>query len=101
MQSSATDAAWRAALSALLDGEEPPLPVADIAAHLQRCASCSDWLDRTTVLNAGLRALPVIQPELGERMVNAVDVHLCGCRTGGDCHCGDCQCGPGCTCHDA
>lgn len=93
--------AWRAALSALLDGEEPPVPMAAIMAHLSTCAGCSDWLDQATLLNRGLRTLTVLEPELGERVVNTVDVHLCGCRTGGDCLCADCQCGPDCTCHRA
>ena len=34
MQPVDEEASWRAALSALLDGEEPPLPVPGIAAHL-------------------------------------------------------------------
>lgn len=100
MTSEPSDQAWRTALSAMLDGEEPELPVAGIAAHLANCSECSDWLDHATALNRGLRALPVIQPDLGERLVNGVDVHLCACRTGGRCLCGDCQCGPACTCHD-
>lgn len=95
----AEETAWREALSALLDGEEPPLPVPGIVAHLEDCPSCSAWLARATALNAELRALPGLRPELGERIVNTVDVQLCGCRTGGPCLCGDCQCGPHCTCH--
>ncbi|MEA4944670.1 MAG: zf-HC2 domain-containing protein [Propionicimonas sp.] len=90
---------WRAALSAMLDGEEPDLPVASIAAHLTSCADCSAWLDQAAALNRGLRTLPVLEPDLGERLVNGVDVQLCGCRTGGECLCGDCQCGPHCSCH--
>ena len=91
---------WRAALSALLDGEEPPIPVGDLMQHLAECAPCSAWLDQATVVNNGLRNLPMIQPALGESVVNSVDVSLCACRTGGDCLCSDCQCGPGCTCHE-
>jgi predicted anti-sigma-YlaC factor YlaD len=83
----------------MLDGEEPALPVVDIAAHLTGCADCSAWLDQATLLNRSLRTLPVLEPELGERLVNTVDVHLCACRTGGACLCSDCQCGPHCTCH--
>ncbi|WP_028709040.1 zf-HC2 domain-containing protein [Propionicicella superfundia] len=90
---------WRAALSALLDGEEPQVPLAGIAAHLDDCDDCSVWLDRATTVNSGLRMLPLLQADLGERVVNVVDVRLCGCRTGDPCLCSDCQCGPHCTCH--
>lgn len=99
MMSGPSEQGWRAALSAMLDGEEPQLPVAEVAAHLAGCPDCSDWLDRATVLNRGLRVLPVIEPDLGERLVNRLDVHLCACRTGGECLCNDCQCGADCTCH--
>lgn len=90
---------WRAALSALLDGEEPPLPMAAVMHHLATCGPCSDWLEQATTLNDGLRTLPVPESLLGERVVNSVDVHLCGCRTGEACLCADCQCGAHCTCH--
>ena len=90
---------WRAALSALLDGEEPVVAMGDLMQHLSECASCSAWLDHAAVVNTGLRSLPMIQPALGESVVNRVDVKLCACRTGGACLCTDCQCGPGCTCH--
>jgi len=90
---------WRAALSALLDGEEPPVAVGDLMRHLSGCASCSAWLDHATAVNTGLRQLPMIQPVLGASVVNRVDVALCACRSGEPCLCSDCQCGPGCTCH--
>lgn len=92
-------ARWRAALSALLDGEEPHVLIGDLAAHLAHCSPCSEWLDEVTAVNRELRMLTVLQPDLGERIVDAVDVHLCGCRSGGPCRCGHCQCGPHCTCH--
>lgn len=94
-----TESAWRSAMSALLDGEEPAVPVAALMEHLSQCAECSAWLDHATFVNAGLRSLPVIQPELGERVVDGVDVHLCACRSGGECLCSNCQCGDDCTCH--
>lgn len=96
---SGADSRWRAALSALLDGEEPAVPMSALIRHLSGCRSCSEFLDSATVVNTGLRSLPVLQPGLGERVVNAVDVRLCACRTGGPCLCADCQCGPHCTCH--
>lgn len=92
---------WRAALSALLDGEEPPIPVGSVIGHLAACPACSDWLEHATAVNRGLRTLPVLESVLGERVVNTVDVHLCGCRTGAECTCADCHCGPHCTCHTA
>lgn len=95
---SPSESAWRASLSALLDGEDPALPMADIAAHLDSCPDCSAWLDRAASVNARFGLLPVVQPDLGEQVVNSVDVHLCPCRTGGRCQCRDCQCGPQCTC---
>lgn len=98
MEQRVAESAWRVALSAMLDGEEPELPVASVAAHLTGCPDCSAWLDQAAAVNRGLRLLPVIDPELGERLVNGVDVQLCACRTGGECLCGDCQCGPDCTC---
>lgn len=90
---------WRSALSALLDGEEPPIEVAAIMTHLAACPACSTWLDQATAVNRDLRTLRVLDGVLGERVVNSVDVHLCGCRTGAECLCNDCQCGPHCTCH--
>jgi hypothetical protein len=90
---------WRAALSALLDGEEPRVEVADLMQHLSECASCSAWLDHAAVVNTSLRSLPMIERALGESVVNRVAVSLCACRTGGTCLCTDCQCGPDCTCH--
>lgn len=90
----------RAALSAVLDGEEPSLPISELFDHLSWCTDCSAWLDRVRQVDAGLRSLPVIQPSIGEGAVNAVDVKLCACSSGGACLCRDCQCGPLCTCHD-
>ncbi len=92
---------WRSVLSSLLDGEEPPVPMAAVMAHLAACAACSGWLEDATAVNRGLRTLPLLESVLGERVVNSVDVHLCGCRTGEECHCNDCQCGPHCTCNTA
>lgn len=88
----------REALSALLDGEDAPLGLREPMAHLSTCPDCSAWLETATRVNAGVRSLPVLTPELGERVVDEIDVHLCACRTGGACRCGHCQCGPGCTC---
>lgn len=92
---------WRSQLSALLDGEGPAIDMTAVGRHLDACPSCSTWLDRAMALNAGLRRLPLVTPVLGERVVDAVDVHLCGCRRGERCGCGNCRCGPHCTCHAA
>lgn len=83
----------------MLDGEEPDLPIGSLVQHLSECAECWTWLDRATAATRGIRSLPVIQPTLGETVVNRVDVTLCACGKGGDCLCTDCHCGPGCTCH--
>lgn len=45
-------------MSALLDGEEPAVPVDALMEHLSQCPKCSAWLDHATVVNAGLRSLP-------------------------------------------
>lgn len=90
---------WHAQLSALLDGEGPGLDVSAVGAHLAACDACSAWLDHATAVNATIRRLTVVSPRLGDRVVDAVDVHLCGCRRGERCGCGNCQCGPACTCH--
>ena len=90
---------WRTSLSALFDGEEPTVALDDLLDHLSHCPACSQWLDGAARVNDAVRTLPVIQPSLGESVVNRVDVTLCGCRTGQQCLCSDCQCGPGCTCH--
>lgn len=92
---------WRSQLSALLDGEGDGIDMLAVGRHVAACPACSAWLDRAMTVNAGLRALPVVEPALGERVVDAVDVHLCGCGRGEECRCGNCQCGPGCTCHAA
>lgn len=89
---------YRAALSALLDGEEPSMGIGSTVAHLSRCPGCSAWLDSAARVNAGMRELPVVPPALGEQVVDRVDVCLCACVTGGRCLCGNCQCGPTCTC---
>lgn len=92
---------WQTALSAMLDGEDPDVEVAIVLDHLGGCDACSQWLEDATSLRRNLQLLPVVERDLGERLVNDVDVRLCACRTGGRCLCGDCQCGPACTCHGA
>jgi len=72
-----------------------PSAASNWAASSDRCTI----FDHATIVNTGIRSLPLIQPALGESVVNRVDVKLCACRTGGACLCTDCQCGPGCTCH--
>ena len=100
LSNSETEDSWRAALSALLDGEDPSAPVPSVVAHLDDCLSCAAWLASASGLNARLRTLGDLHPQLGERVVNAVDVELCGCHVGEPCLCSDCQCGPHCACCD-
>lgn len=97
----ADETAWQNALSAMLDGEEPSMDATAVLAHLEACDACSRWLADATALGSNLHLLPVVERDLGESLVNGIDVHLCACRSGGACLCGDCQCGPGCTCQPA
>ena len=85
----------------MLDDEEPQLSAHEVALHLSQCPACSAWLDQAMTMRRNLLALPIVQPQLGESMVNGVDVRLCGCHTGGACTCHDCHCGPSCICHRA
>nr|WP_042190189.1 zf-HC2 domain-containing protein [Kibdelosporangium sp. MJ126-NF4]CEL19151.1 hypothetical membrane protein [Kibdelosporangium sp. MJ126-NF4]CTQ95048.1 hypothetical membrane protein [Kibdelosporangium sp. MJ126-NF4] len=43
------------ALSARLDGEQEPVPVAEVDAHLETCASCEDWYNAAAALNRRVR----------------------------------------------
>ncbi|ONI77721.1 hypothetical protein ALI144C_30170 [Actinosynnema sp. ALI-1.44] len=43
------------ALSARLDGEQEPVPAAEVDAHLETCAACQDWYDAAAALNRRVR----------------------------------------------
>jgi predicted anti-sigma-YlaC factor YlaD len=45
----------REAISAMIDGEDPGLPRADVNAHLARCADCASWQQRAHALTRRAR----------------------------------------------
>jgi len=62
----------REAISARLDGEDPPLPEAAVADHLEGCPACTRWADEATALHRLTRvrtAEPV--PDLSAAIVAA------------------------------
>lgn len=87
----------RMAISAVLDGEEPPVPRDELDAHLIACADCASWRDRARTMDRHVRQRQVRAPDLSRRIIGVVEAHICGCHTGGQCECTDCQC-PTCTC---
>lgn len=88
---------WRAALSALLDGEEPAPGRDAVERHLRSCPECAVWYAEARAVSGRLRAAPDAAPDLARRVIGVVEAHICGCHTGGPCECTDCQC-PDCTC---
>lgn len=52
------------ALSARLDGEEPGVPAAALAAHLQGCAACRHWLRDAERVTRAVRLQSVTVPDL-------------------------------------
>jgi predicted anti-sigma-YlaC factor YlaD len=63
----------REALSARLDGEEPPEHRAALDAHLQECAECRRWLDAATHLTRLARMSVVTTvPEIGDAVLAAL-----------------------------
>jgi predicted anti-sigma-YlaC factor YlaD len=63
----------REALSARLDGEEPPEPRAAPDAHLQECAECRRWLDAAARLTRLARMSVVTTvPEIGDEVLAAI-----------------------------
>jgi predicted anti-sigma-YlaC factor YlaD len=53
---------YQEALSARLDGEEEPIPVADTDRHLRGCQSCRDWLHNASVVTRMVRVQPAAAP---------------------------------------
>ncbi|GIF45669.1 putative anti-sigma-YlaC factor YlaD [Asanoa ferruginea] len=63
----------RVALSARLDGEDPPTPAAEIDAHTATCADCRAWLAQAQRLDLVVRATPASPaPDLTVRVLTAV-----------------------------
>lgn len=90
---------WRAALSAIIDGEDPAIPRVQVDEHLAQCAACSEWFDRAQQQAVGVRALPGPRHDLTDMLIGVTEAHICSCHTGGQCECTNCAC-PTCTCHD-
>jgi predicted anti-sigma-YlaC factor YlaD len=62
----------REALSARIDGEEPPLPPEPVNAHVVTCAACAGWLVRAQHVTRAVRLQPVQVPDLTAAVLAAV-----------------------------
>ncbi|MQA24168.1 MAG: hypothetical protein GEU94_01570 [Micromonosporaceae bacterium] len=62
----------RAALSALLDGEDPPMPAQAAIRHVAGCPECRAWQARAEQVTRSVRARSVEAPDLTERVLAAV-----------------------------
>lgn len=62
----------RVALSARLDGEDPPRPAAAVDRHAETCAACRDWLERADRVSRAVRTGPADVPDLTEPILAAV-----------------------------
>lgn len=60
-------------LSALLDGEEPPVAVAELERHLAGCPSCRSWHEAAHVVTRRIRLAPALAaPSPGRDLMSAV-----------------------------
>ena len=91
---------WRPALSALLDGEDPPMPRVELDAHLAACPECAEWLETARAQAELLRSARGPHRDLTAHLVGISEAHICACHDGGECHCTACVC-PTCTCQAA
>jgi predicted anti-sigma-YlaC factor YlaD len=74
----------RVALSARLDGEDPPVPAAALDDHLVRCPGCRHWLARAQRVTRAVRVQAVDVPDLTVRILAAVSLAAVGAeRTSG------------------
>jgi predicted anti-sigma-YlaC factor YlaD len=65
---------YREALSARMDGEELPIPAADLDEHLAGCAACRDWQHGAAELTRRLRVRPAAAtPDLAAAVTAAAD----------------------------
>lgn len=71
----------REAVSAQLDGEQPPVDPAEVATHLAGCASCRAWLDAANEMTrrVGLAASKPV-PDRTEALLTAVLADQAGRR---------------------
>ncbi|GAA1392968.1 zf-HC2 domain-containing protein [Luteococcus peritonei] len=90
---------WRAALSSVLDGEDPPVARERLDEHLDACAECAAWVERARAQRSLLQAAPGPHRDLTAHLVGVTEAHICACHTGGECRCTACVC-PTCTCHE-
>jgi predicted anti-sigma-YlaC factor YlaD len=68
-------------LSALLDGEEPPVAVAELEQHLPACPSCRSWHEGAHVVTRRIRLAPALAaPSPSEELMAAVTAHAGGGR---------------------
>lgn len=89
---------WRPALSAILDGEDPPVPREQVDRHLEQCEDCAQWLRLAGKQRSLLRTLPGPHRDLTQQLIGVTEAHICACHQGGRCECTNCVC-PTCTCH--
>jgi predicted anti-sigma-YlaC factor YlaD len=62
----------RLALSARLDGEDPPVPDGDVNEHVGSCAACRAWLAGAQRVTRAVRVQPVEVPDLTVPILAAV-----------------------------
>jgi predicted anti-sigma-YlaC factor YlaD len=64
----------REACSALLDGEDPCVPTASVADHLQRCAACRAFADDARLLRRAIGHADAAIPDFSARVLAAARV---------------------------
>jgi predicted anti-sigma-YlaC factor YlaD len=62
----------RIAISALIDGEEPGIPAAQVRAHVAGCPACQAWQHSAEEVTRAVRVQSVQVPDLTERVLAAV-----------------------------
>jgi predicted anti-sigma-YlaC factor YlaD len=62
----------RVALSARLDGEDPPRSAAEVDEHTRTCPECQEWLGRAERVNRTVRTAPADVPDLTAPILAAV-----------------------------
>lgn len=80
----------------MLDGEDPPIPQAEVEAHLDACPDCAAWYEQARSLQRRVPLEPS-GPDLTDHLIGVVEAHICACHEGGPCECTNCRCET-CTC---
>ena len=70
----------RVALSALIDGEDPPVAADAAARHMAGCLECQAWQARAEQLTRLIRVQPAQVPDLTERVLAATAADAAGHR---------------------